>query len=1193
MKLFLPLVFLLMQTIFVYAQDVILTVTGETNAGKVSLDSILVENLTNKTWLSLTNLPQYENYQINLTQKSLWGTVGIETHEQGGEFRVIQNQPGILMVASSLSTPVEAGMSLYNTNGQLIMQQSKRLIYPGQVIRVRTGGSGLYLLKIDAQMGIRTFKALGAAGSQSPNIDIQDGVNTGTVLKNAVYTSGIEFAFAKGDNIRVSVYKGNHSSNAVTRTISASESMTFELSELKDSSVVLQKGHIDLTEIPNHILDGLLVESIDGSTPVLLNGTFNLVNQNNDSTLYPILFRTGDDVLFGIYPQGKDEVVDIDNILVFFYKIFPQISLMELPDSDIVELMKENPDYANLRNAAIAALQKGISPIDDGIFMDLLGSSVAAIFENPGTIAKSTANFNRVGLLEFDNDRQGKIEWPKTIPFFAFLGIEISDKSTGKIVMSPKYIKPDKISMSPGSWYKYLYDSYIVNYLNEKPIPDDLYANSFQLPAEGSYIISFSNGNKDNPQGTIDRFFNEEVMLRNAEHLVIQSLIAVLHKDVKSIVKKIECLSKLMPFLGSKIKELKQLFETTQITDSKLNDFILLTIQGGAGILSECFPDIEPNNAESGYFNSFLKIFKKAAILEEIVNIGFGYKDWAFSQVAGTDIVHFYDGFSFSELTYTFESDPEIRDSYKSQIFFEGKQIKESKNTYSIIRDLYPLRTRFEKEIKESSPSGIPMKATLVEGDAKVLNKGKISTISGSYFVDLEMGAETSLLLIEPDFRNSGVDLLALTLIPLPAKSLNITGGNYQSGVVDKELSTALSVQVKDEKGNPVRNAEVAFEPGCSQCGAVTGLNLGTSTQVVVKTNDQGVASVVWKLGSKNGEQNVVARLTGNVDIPEVKFIAQAQGEPAAIVLVSSQLQYGNAGGYLAEDLKVRVIDKNGHGVKDIMTVFQVDCDDCGEVDQSIVLTDSQGYASTRWKIGNTSEDQFVAVSLGSYQHIDPVFFKALKDDNMFTDVRDGKTYKTVKIGNQTWLAENLAYLPVVSSREEHNATSPTYHVTGYFGTDLAVAKNLENYKTYGVLYNHISAVTACPAGWHLPSDNEWMQLEMSLGMSAVDANSEGARGTNQGYQLKSTSGWSLDGNGSDSSGFGALPGGVRVGASGGGGTFMNVGTVAMFYTSTSWTNEYNQVNVMVRSILHNYSQVFRGPNGKQSGMSVRCVRNN
>lgn len=91
-----------------------------------------------------------------------------------------------------------------------------------------------------------------------------------------------------------------------------------------------------------------------------------------------------------------------------------------------------------------------------------------------------------------------------------------------------------------------------------------------------------------------------------------------------------------------------------------------------------------------------------------------------------------------------------------------------------------------------------------------------------------------------------------------------------------------------------------------------------------------------------------------------------------------------------------------------------------------------------------------------------------------FTDYRDGYTYKTIKIGNQTWLAENLRYLPSINSG---------YYVYGYNGNDISEAKRTQNYNSFGVLYDMNSAIEACPKGWHIPSDDEWNDLELQLGL--------------------------------------------------------------------------------------------------------------
>lgn len=132
---------------------------------------------------------------------------------------------------------------------------------------------------------------------------------------------------------------------------------------------------------------------------------------------------------------------------------------------------------------------------------------------------------------------------------------------------------------------------------------------------------------------------------------------------------------------------------------------------------------------------------------------------------------------------------------------------------------------------------------------------------------------------------------------------------------------------------------------------------------------------------------------------------------------------------------------------------------------------------------------------------------RCILDENYFVDNRDGKTYRKVKIGDQTWMAQNLNY------KGEGKDT------IGY-----CYGKNSANCNTYGRLYpieETIEKGSVCPDGWHLPDTTEWFAL-----FSAVDGKETAAT------HLNSTSGWTEPGNGDDKFGFSALPGG-RGAASG------------------------------------------------------------
>ena len=205
-------------------------------------------------------------------------------------------------------------------------------------------------------------------------------------------------------------------------------------------------------------------------------------------------------------------------------------------------------------------------------------------------------------------------------------------------------------------------------------------------------------------------------------------------------------------------------------------------------------------------------------------------------------------------------------------------------------------------------------------------------------------------------------------------------------------------------------------------------------------------------------------------------------------------------------------------------------------------------------------------------------------EEETFTDPRDGHKYKIIIVGAQTWMAENLAYLPTVNTSSNGSDSEPKYYVYGYEGTDVTIAKATDNYNTHGSLYNWEAAKTACPDGWYLPTDEEWKTMEKYLGMSESAANNNGYRSSGDvGNKLKSTYGWNQSGNGIDSEGFNGLPSGNRYGSNGFGGR----GNYARFWSSTpngSLQNWY-------RGLGYDDGSVLRDNRGWSAGFSVRCLQ--
>jgi len=203
------------------------------------------------------------------------------------------------------------------------------------------------------------------------------------------------------------------------------------------------------------------------------------------------------------------------------------------------------------------------------------------------------------------------------------------------------------------------------------------------------------------------------------------------------------------------------------------------------------------------------------------------------------------------------------------------------------------------------------------------------------------------------------------------------------------------------------------------------------------------------------------------------------------------------------------------------------------------------------------------------------------------TDI-DGNVYETVKIGNQVWMAKNLLTTKYNDDSAIPNVIDNTEWSALKTGAYCWANNDETTYKPlYGALYNWYAVETGklCPTGWHVPSDNDYKTLEMSLGMSQDQANGTGLRGTDEGSKLKSNNGWSLDGNGSNSSGFNALPAGYRYY---GDGTTKGLGLITYFWTSDA----IDDLLATFRRLDAEETEVSRDGTHKEAGKSVRCIKN-
>ena len=236
-------------------------------------------------------------------------------------------------------------------------------------------------------------------------------------------------------------------------------------------------------------------------------------------------------------------------------------------------------------------------------------------------------------------------------------------------------------------------------------------------------------------------------------------------------------------------------------------------------------------------------------------------------------------------------------------------------------------------------------------------------------------------------------------------------------------------------------------------------------------------------------------------------------------------------------------------------------------------------------KVSSSSVVKFSSSSVGvlsSSSSLPPSSSSVLISYGSLTDTRDNQVYKTVVIGIQTWMAENLNYADSAS-------------MTNLMGNSWCYKNSADSCAKYGRLYTWTATMNiassyqealaaavistpqqgVCPAGWHIPTFNEWGILQIFVGYDVA------------GTMLKDTTGWDayrgVSGNGTDSYGFSVLPGGYRRSND----YFSDVSLGAYFWSAT----EYDIKDAFNLSFNNIHKGIFTNSYYKGNAYSVRCVK--
>ena len=282
-----------------------------------------------------------------------------------------------------------------------------------------------------------------------------------------------------------------------------------------------------------------------------------------------------------------------------------------------------------------------------------------------------------------------------------------------------------------------------------------------------------------------------------------------------------------------------------------------------------------------------------------------------------------------------------------------------------------------------------------------------------------------------------------------------------------------------------------------------------------------------------------------------------------------------------------------------VSCLYVLDGVDCGLASSSVCGEGTVwDETSQTCIVANPSDANFDGcVQLSDLLDILSVYGMCFDSNSCESVTYQGYDYETVLVGEQCWFAENLRVehytngqpiTEVQASADWEQVSSGARAVVGDNAV-ISVEEYNANLEAFGRIYNGYATMDArglCPSGWHLPSDADWIQMEMHLGLDEGSANSNGYRG-DEGVLLKSSESDSPSWNGNNESGWSGLPGGNR----GGIGNFNQVNNYGYWWTSTVEGELDGMPWVFTRSLATDNDAIYRDSTVLTTGNSVRCVQ--
>ena len=477
---------------------------------------------------------------------------------------------------------------------------------------------------------------------------------------------------------------------------------------------------------------------------------------------------------------------------------------------------------------------------------------------------------------------------------------------------------------------------------------------------------------------------------------------------------------------------------------------------------------------------------------------------------------------------------------------------------------------------------------------------------------DSSSGAEGSQILVDNDFVvESMEDLLvcvakregSIAYVKDEKKAYVCSNGDWVADMIsaDSNEKSSSSVRKSNKDVSSSSKKKKSSAESSSVDATFSSSSVAKSSSSSTKSSSSALLSSISSVGTSSSSLGVVGCSSAKQSSSSiVAKSSSSSAKPSSSALSSSSSSVGTS--------------SSSRGIESSSSAKQSSSSIVAETSSSSVTSSSSALSSSSSCVASSSSNKSSSSSV--YSSNEGTVYDSVA--NTLTDGRDGQVYRTVTIGSQTWMAENLNYRYVgvkfyyytydydIGARES-DSTSWCYG-DGDSTLNLTSAQIAVNCEKWGRLYtwsavmdsaaqNKVNEGTKCggyasncrpnkphrgicPEGWHVPTKDEFDILYDYVG------------GANVGIgKLKSKTGWYKDGNGSDSYGFSVLPAGFRSWP----GSYSLEGHYACLWTASKYI-EYRSSKAWYRRFVYNVNENYElnlknNYNDVSYGFSLRCLK--